>query len=49
MQVLEGMRRDLARRVLACASRPVGRRAWLLPRRLHHLDPDITAVRSHLP
>ena len=37
LQVLEGMREEIVRTVLAASSRSVGERAWLLPRRLHPL------------
>lgn len=47
MQVLEGMRGDIAHTVLAATSRTVGERAWRLPRRLHTLDEAVSAVRHH--
>ena len=45
LQVLEGMGEEHARMVLAASGSCVGERAWLLPARLHPLDPDITTVR----
>ena len=47
LHVLEGMRAEHSRKVLAASSRSVGERAWLLPRRLHPLDEAVQAVRSH--
>ena len=47
LQVLEGMRGELASAVLAASSLLVGKRAWRLPERLHPLDEAISAVRFY--
>ena len=47
LQVLEGMRGELASTVQAGSARTLGERTWLLPERLHPLDEAIAAVRFH--
>ena len=46
LQVLEGMRGELASAVLAASSLLVGERAWRLPERLHPLDEAISALQE---